>query len=447
MSTNSQGDKFECMSSLVKSKQASVFMLQETQSRKKGKHNIDNFVIFEAKRNKTGGGSMMGIHESMNPLLVSVYEEEFELIVVETKVENKEIRFITGYGPQEDWPDDLKAPFFVALDHEVSKAQSDNKSVFLAMDANCKLGSEYIPKDPHNISKNGEILAEIMDRNALIVVNGISRCEGVITRERNTVDGRREQSAIDLVVISEDLEEDVLSMKIDETRTNVLTKIRRNKKGEIKKTESDHNMLETDLDIKWNKSIKKPKVEMYNLKNEICQQKFKELTSKTSMTSIFKSDKHIDVLTKKFVKRLNGAIVECFKKVRSTTTKNNKLESLYAKLNDLKNEVDEEHILLIEEVETKIADEVTNIIHEETKGLDSEDGGKNPGHLWNLKKKIILKPPQVPIAMKSPTCGLLLTKEDIKEHTLKHYKNVLRNRPIKKELETHKDEREELCLL
>ena len=213
-------------------------MVQETHSRKKGKYQIENYVIFEAKRSKVGGGSLLGVHESMNPLLVSLYEVEFELIVVETKVGNKEIRFIMGYGPQEDWSDDLKAPFFVALDREISNAKSSNKSVFLAMDANCKLGSEYIPKDPRKISKNGEILSEIVDRNALIVVNGLSRCEGVITRERNTADGRKEKSAIDLVIVSDDLEKDVLSLKIDEIRNDVLTKIRKNNKGEIKKNKN-----------------------------------------------------------------------------------------------------------------------------------------------------------------------------------------------------------------
>ena len=58
---------------------------------------------------------MMGIHESMNPLLINVYENEFELIVVETKIGRKEMRFMTGYWPQEDWIDDLKAPFFCSF--------------------------------------------------------------------------------------------------------------------------------------------------------------------------------------------------------------------------------------------------------------------------------------------------------------------------------------------
>ena len=92
ISTNSQGDKFNCLATLVKNKSASVFMVQETQARKKGKHVLEDFVIFEAKRSKVGGGSMMGIHKSMNPMLISCYESDFELIIVETKKGKTKIR-------------------------------------------------------------------------------------------------------------------------------------------------------------------------------------------------------------------------------------------------------------------------------------------------------------------------------------------------------------------
>ena len=75
ISTNSKGDKFASLASLVSSKVASVFKIQETHSRKKGKHQLDNFVLFKAKRSKTGGGSMMGVHKSINPVLISSYEK------------------------------------------------------------------------------------------------------------------------------------------------------------------------------------------------------------------------------------------------------------------------------------------------------------------------------------------------------------------------------------
>jgi hypothetical protein len=234
-------------------------------------------------------------------------------------------------------------------------------------------------------------------------------------------------------------------MKVDEQRVNVLTKIIKNKKGEVTKTESDHNIVETDLNIKWDNSIPKHKVEMYNLKNEECQKKFKKYTNITNMANIIDSKKHLDIVTKKFLKRLDGAIIHCFKKIRDTKNTNNKLEQLYEQLNDLKNNVDKVHQEEIELVQREIANEATKIVKEETKGLNSEEGGKNPGHLWKLKSKIIPKTPQVPTAMIGPNGKLLTTKEELEEHTVKHYQDVLRNRTIKPNLENHRNNKNNLC--
>ena len=56
ISTNSQGDKFYSLVSLVKNIGASVFMVQETRSRKKGKYSSQYYVIFESILQKVGGG-------------------------------------------------------------------------------------------------------------------------------------------------------------------------------------------------------------------------------------------------------------------------------------------------------------------------------------------------------------------------------------------------------
>ena len=243
-------------------------MVQETNAKKKGKHKLDNYVMFESKRTKVGGGSLMGVHEQLNPVLISLYENEFELIVVETNIGKKRIRFITSYGPQEDVPVEVKAPFFLALDQEISKAVSNGCAVYVAMDINSKLGKEYIPQDSNPMSKNGDILAEIIDRNALTVANCLKeKCNGVITRQRNTVDGRCEKSVIDIVLISSNIEDQLISMNIDEEQKFVLTKIVKKHNSEVKKTESDHNIIETKFLIKITNNTSKPKQEMYNLKN------------------------------------------------------------------------------------------------------------------------------------------------------------------------------------
>ena len=85
------------------------------------------------------------------------YSQEFELIVVEIKVAQREIRIMTGYGPQENWPEAKRMPFFLALEAEIVKAELEGKSVIIELDANSKLGPIMIPGDMHAQSENGKI--------------------------------------------------------------------------------------------------------------------------------------------------------------------------------------------------------------------------------------------------------------------------------------------------
>ena len=131
------------------------------------------------------------------------------------------------------------------------------------MDANAKLGHEYIPNDTHDKSPNGRLLANIIEMHALIVANGSTKCSGHVTRRRVTTK-RTEESSIDVVLFSTDLTNDFKSLLIDEERKHVLTKIRKTKKGTVKK-ESDHNVLITEFEINHHITQHK-KEELYNLK-------------------------------------------------------------------------------------------------------------------------------------------------------------------------------------
>ena len=59
---------------------------------------------------------------------------------------------ISGYGPQENWEEGKRLPFFIELETEVEKAELAGTSVIIEIDANSKLGPEHIANDPHGIS-------------------------------------------------------------------------------------------------------------------------------------------------------------------------------------------------------------------------------------------------------------------------------------------------------
>ena len=208
-STNAAGLKFKVQSlkNEINLSNAAVFTIQESHFNKKGKLTVDNFEIFEAIRKKNNGGTIIGAHKALKPMLIEEYSEDFELLVVEVKIKNKEIRIITGYGPQETWPEEERLPFFQALEQEIVKAELQGKSIIIEMDSNSKLGPDMIPKDPHSQSPNGKILEGLINRHGLIVANGVTeKCEGAITRKRETINSV-EESIIDHVIISEKCEE------------------------------------------------------------------------------------------------------------------------------------------------------------------------------------------------------------------------------------------------
>ena len=64
-----------------------------------------------------------------------------------------------------------------------------------------------------------------------------------------------EKSIIDHVIITEDIEDELESLIVDEERNHALTSIIKTKKC-VKKTRSDHNVLITKFKMKWTRKIK-----------------------------------------------------------------------------------------------------------------------------------------------------------------------------------------------
>ena len=94
------------------------------------------------------------------------------------------MRIISEYGPQENIEEEKRQEFFIALETEVEKAELAGKSIFIELDANSKLGKRYIPNDPHDMSPNGVLLSDILERQNLTLGNGSDKCKGTIMRKR-----------------------------------------------------------------------------------------------------------------------------------------------------------------------------------------------------------------------------------------------------------------------
>ena len=133
----------------LKALQPSVYFIQESKCRRKNKVSHPDYVVFEHIRKKSGGGGLLtAVHKNLKPVSVSD-EDDTEILVVQGNIKNKAVRFINGYGPQDESnsSDEEKSEFFNRLDMEIKASRIAGTMVCIQMDANSKLGSEYILGD------------------------------------------------------------------------------------------------------------------------------------------------------------------------------------------------------------------------------------------------------------------------------------------------------------
>ena len=136
---------------------------------------------------------------------------------------NLNIRIFNGYGHQEGSNKDNILHVWHEIEKQTIIAKDEGCGVLLEVDANAKLGCNIIENDPNPISSNGQILFDMIVRQNLMIGNLSSKCKGLITRHRSTVD-KDEKAVIDYLLYCEQMEPFLNTMMIDEPRHHVLKK-------------------------------------------------------------------------------------------------------------------------------------------------------------------------------------------------------------------------------
>ena len=192
-------------------------------------------------------------------------------------------------------------------------------------------------------------------------------------------------------MFSNDLSKSFKSLVIDDERKHVLTRIKQTKNGPVVKESDNHVLFATFSEIGTSNKHRE-KLNMYNLNNRECQQKFKEYTSQSKMlSSVFDADDDIDILTNRFIKKLNGCIAICFRKVRINNFKESEQEKLLKRMGELKSNNSEEAKRELENIIEKIAlcaQLKYNTVMKELKEMRPEEGKINTQKFWKIKKKI-----------------------------------------------------------
>ena len=426
----------------------SIITIQETKiSNLKTK--IPGYKVFSKVRDSGvgGGGLITAIEENLNAIEVSECLED--ILVVEVSVNEQNFRVINFYGPQEPQNDqerNLVKTFWFEVEKQIIAAKATNCKLILQGDANAKLGKEIFPRDPHFQSYNGSLLYDLVCRQDLFILNLESRCEGLITRHRSTINGT-ELAVLDYILVCEELMMYFDHMIIDDKRQHVLTKYS-TKKGLQTKITSDHNLLYARFNLMYRRTPVVVKREVFKFKDPEGQIKFHDITEHTNhlSSSFHDSSVNFEDQSKKFLKQLNSTFHRCFSKVRITNKTQNRKDDIQM-LFDKKSKIvqflegaksqfmidwfTEQKLLIENNLATLISTKHAGAIKEQINSLNTLDGQFCRQGLWKVKSKLYPTVTEPPLAKKDIDGNLVTAVLPLKELYLSTYVQRLSDRPMK----------------
>ena len=486
------GSKIMTLKKVVNELSPAVFLIEETKFKNEGKLKLENYYIFERiRKNRDGGGLALGCLKELQPVWVREGDDLVEALSVEIFVKNLKIRCCVAYGFQESEKVENKENFWKYLDEEVNFASMTDAGFILQFDGNLWAGPDIIPGDQRMQNRNGKLFKNFLERHPqLTVVNSLPICEGKITRSRFR-DGELEESILDFFVVCSRILPYVTKMVIDENKKHVLTNYKtakestcdeccnklqikkclsihvrshkskepytclecgkyfqtkkNNKKHQVKHkrkaTDSDHNTVYMDLDLKI-ENIKPKRKELFNFKNKKCQEEFKKITSNTlELSNCFKNVLPLSKQVNNWLQTLNSYARQAFKKIRIQPSKMKPIKKELAKLIDERNSILKinENRDILEALEYKIAEmealENRNKVLELFNQFSDNPDNINLTKMWKLLKKILPKVGnEVPTAKKNHKGKLISGAKNLKILMLKEYSQRLRTRPVRPDL-------------
>ena len=404
-------------------------IVQETKFSQYRTLSIPGFEVFEClRKDQQGGGLLIAALLYLDPVEVT-RNEEMEILVVQINVNKLKIRIITGYGLQE-YEDPLHVlTFWQMIETEIIQARDNQCAVFIELDANAKIGKTVIENDFHGTSNNGALLLKLVERQGLTIGNSSRRCKGVITRERK-LENAIEKSVIDYAIFCDKMNESFSDMIIDDERKYVLRHASK-KKLASDYICSDHNILKCTFAINHIKTIRRNRLEFFNYRNKESKSLFfKETNTPHKFSSFFVNEARNSATScNMFFRQLNRSIFKCYKKIRVRKDLERNM-SCKISLSLVRDRLPKIESILNKLVAKKNTDTVkTNLAL-----LCSGDKLDHVG-FWKLKRKLCPSNNDPPMAKLGSSGNLVSAPKALKQLYLDTYKNRLKHRDIKPELQ------------
>ena len=135
MGSNANGlkSKFDSLLNVINIfDKPSCITIQETKLRTNGLNNIPGYQVFQLNRTGLGGGLLTAAHDDLDPVLIKA-DIEVELLIIQVKIGNNQVRIFNAYGPQENNFDE-SLNFWSSLEKEIIESRQENCYILIQME-------------------------------------------------------------------------------------------------------------------------------------------------------------------------------------------------------------------------------------------------------------------------------------------------------------------------
>ena len=156
------------------------------------------------------------------------------------------------------------------------------------------------------------------------------------------------------------------------------------------------------------------------------------------LSTVFVLDEDIEILVRRFLKKLKGCVAMCFKKVR--------INKLFSKMRKLKGKEDTERMDEMEKVILEIAEIDEKEYNEIIEKLDTvSDNNVNTQAFWKVEKKMCPKAKEPPVAMLDEPGNLLTIETAIQERAIEAFTERLKLNEIQTNIKRMEETTNKLC--
>ena len=321
---NGYQSKKDSLEEIIKSIQPEIVALVETKVSKNKVYKEWEPYYQCIKRNcsRGKGGIMCAFKKGTFKSALNVTSvDDDRILTCRVEYENRTVRVIVVYGPQETDELEVRNDFFVKLCLEVEKCKNAGEGVLIVGDFNAKIRADKEKIIIHESgSGNGKLLAEAVHDFGLEVVNFSNYCRGIWTWTKQ-VRGVLNRSTLDYLVADKEIFELVREMEIDEEKAMCpfhktkakKAKVSKKVKGNKTKTPekrivySDHNPLICKLGFVPSKVITKKEPRWIITQKGL--EKFKE------ETTVFSVDERCADRYSGLEKSIFKSMSKCFRRV------------------------------------------------------------------------------------------------------------------------------------